>query len=302
MLHFRGMNMIRRLVPLALTVTVVLVMGCRQSVETTTAPDPGATYAIKIREEQQGDKFEVSVSETMNDELVMPMKTNKTKAERRFEYTEHIIEMPTGAKQPTKLTRNYKTAKRTNLKSRELKSLSYEGKTVTIEKKNDTYVFTADGKSLPSGEVDELKDEFSRSDKGKIEAMLPKQPVKVGEAWSADPETIRTLFGSVGPAINLEKTKCTCTLTRVYTEEGKQRGVIAFNFDIVFEPKIPGKSMNSPSGSVNANGNFDVVIDGSSREGTLRGTTKASSSFTDGGIELKRTFDAVNEKTVKSVK
>src|SRR6478735_8160581 len=100
--------MFRRMIPLA--VAIVLVVGCKKKTPSTDndGGDPNATYTIKLREAQQGDKSTNTSHETAALDFGKGQKLN---TETKLEYTEHIIEMPAGAAVPTKLTRTYTVAK-----------------------------------------------------------------------------------------------------------------------------------------------------------------------------------------------
>ena len=99
--------MFRKMIPLAVAIT--LALGCSKKKD---EGDPNATYTLKFRDPQQGEKYEVTVAETS--EMDMGGKGDKMTTQKKYEYTEHILEMPAGEKQPTKLTRAYKVAQRTD--------------------------------------------------------------------------------------------------------------------------------------------------------------------------------------------
>jgi hypothetical protein len=308
----RRTNMIRRMIPLV--VAIVLVVGCKKS-GTTTAPtgeegggDPNATYTIKIREEQKGDKTEVSETQTGTAEINFGGKGEKEKQDKKYTYTQEILEMPAGEK-PTKLVRKYTVAQKFDKATNALKVTPLEGKTVNIEmkvnaKKEKYYDFTAaDGKWLEF-EINDLRKDFSNADKKSkkgIEELLPKNPVKIGEPWNIDPAALESLGGGDSFPIDAAKSKMTGKLTKVYTKDGKQWGVIAFDLDVVLDPNAK-KGKGSASGTFKVNGTFDAVIDGSSQDGTLKLNMKMDVTGKEDDFELKMSGDVVEEKTVKSLK
>src|SRR5581483_10131980 len=155
--------MSRRVVPLA--VLVAAVLGCEGKKPAAGGgggepPAPGggdaaATYAVKLREKQAGEKYEVTESGSTTTTTTADLPAGKqTKADTRTyraEYTEAVLEQPAGAAQPTKLTRQYRVAERTGDKGKPV-AASFVGKTVTVEKKGEAYTFKADGKDLPPAE------------------------------------------------------------------------------------------------------------------------------------------------------
>ena len=131
--------MFRKLIPLA--VLVVLILGCKKETADTeggagdgsTDSDPSATFTLKFRDEQAGDKTEHTTTETSTTEIGTDGKSEKQKQDKKLEYTEHIIDMPAGAAKPTKLTRAYKVAQGFDKKAGAMKTFPYEGKAVSIE-------------------------------------------------------------------------------------------------------------------------------------------------------------------------
>ncbi len=223
--------MFRRYVPLIAAIGILV--GCKKPPEGA-APgdgDPNATYTIKIRSEQAGDRTDEIESESGTSETTVRDKKEKAKQDKKIEYREEIIEMPTGAVKPTKLTRTYKVAQQSDAKTGTMKPLPYEGKTVAIEKKGANYTFTADGKKMSALDAGDLTREFSKANAGKIDDFLPKSAVKVGESWTIDPTEVKAL-GAMPLPIDLARSKITGKLTRVYTKDGKPWGAVSLDCDL----------------------------------------------------------------------
>jgi hypothetical protein len=308
--------MFRKLIPLA--VAIVLVLGCGKKPKDggdgggdKTDSDPNASYTMKLRAAQQGDKVDVTESESMTNEVTKDGKSETSTRKKRAEYTEHILEMPAGADHPTKLTRAYKVAERTDYKTKDVKALSYQGKTVTIEKDAKKgsgpgfgrYKIAVDGKQLDFAEAFEIENEFRDDRKGnELEGLLPKQAVKVGESWTVEPEALKGLTGGMGPGLDKSKSKFTCKLTRAYTTDGKQWGTLSFDFDMVVDVTAASKGKETGSGTAKISGTLDSVIDGSARDMTIKGTMKASFTATDKGGPAKGSVDGTFEHSVKTVK
>ena len=183
--------MVRRL--LTLVLILAIGFGCSKKKDEAGGGDgdPNATYTIKIRKAQKGDKAMVVKTRSGSRTVTVGGKTLTQKEQEHFAYTESVLEMPADAQKPTKATRAYTTAEKTDLKG-ELKPLSYANKTVTIEKKGAAYSYTVEGKSLPLAELIEFRNEFEKVGKSKMEDLLPKHAVKVGESWSIDLANIST--------------------------------------------------------------------------------------------------------------
>jgi hypothetical protein len=254
--------------------------------------DPDATYTLKIRPVAKGDRYAVTSAESSSTTIEHGGKSRKVDAEKQFEYTEEVLELADGSAAPARLTRAYKVARRTSVQSKPVEPLSYQGKTVLIERVGKNYRYTVDGKHLPPAETLEFDAEFRDIEHEPTAALLPKRPVKVGESWPVDPAEIRFL-GTL-PGANLSKSSLSCTLKRAYTLDGKQWGVIAVEFTIALDPARSGGE-----GTLRYTGTLDAVVDGSSREGTIKGTQNLTHTALNGA---KTTADGSTEKTVKSVK
>jgi hypothetical protein len=307
--------MSRRLVPLA--VLVAAVVGCAQQATQsgggeTPAPaaDPTATYTIKIRDKQAGDKYEVTESRSSSSNTAATLPTGKQtrseNAEARTEYTETVLEVAAESPQPTKLTRVYKVAEWTPPPAKgkapaapgKMVSASFVGKTVTIEKKGDAYTFKADGNDLSAVEAKHLAEEFGKTRKVRVQDMFPKAPVKLNEAWSPEPAVLKELAASLPFPVNPDKSKVTGKLTRVYTKDGRQFGVI----EVRTEVSVEGKGSAGPTGTFTVETTLDVTIDGSAIAGTMKDNTTGTLNGRDKGVEFQVVIDAKQERSVKPVK
>ncbi len=297
--------MFRKLIPLA--VAVVVVIGCKKkAVETAddgkVDSDPNATYTIKIRDEQAGDKVDVVEVQTGSGERTFGGKTDQQKEDRKYEFTEHIVDHPAGSPKPTKITRAYKTAQRYDKATNGLKAAKFEGKTVLIEKKGVGYDFTVDGKRVDFLDAIDLSKEFRKTDKQNINEVLPKSAVKVGESWPIELAALKALMGALPYPVDVSRSKLSGKLTRAYTKDGKQWGVVALEFDLVIDSAVAPVGKGVATGTMKIDGTFDAVIDGSSREGTHKLTVKLNVTGKEGPVEVKVVADMTNEKTVRPVK
>jgi hypothetical protein len=288
---------------IVLAVALVIAVGCSKKNEPgggggasgdgRVEGDPNATYTLKIRPVQEGDQTNVIRSDSSTTETKRGAKTERSKFEKRFEYLERIVEMPAGAALPTKLTRTYHVARRTDLKSGELQPLPFNGKTVDIEKKGSSYQLTIDGKRMPREDAVELESEFRSADKLKIDALLPDHPVRVGESWTLASAILKAFGEDMSAGMDLTKSRLTAQLARAYTQDGHQWGTIAFDFELV--PK-------AVTGTMKVAGTFDTVIDGTAPDGIMKGTVKGDITGKDRRGEFKTIIDGAVEKTVRTAK
>jgi hypothetical protein len=290
----------RKLLPLvpALVLACVFRADARGGRDDKPANDPDAKFTLKLRDEKAGDKTEHTETEKGTADITLGGKSEKEQQNKKLEYTETISEMPANGGKPTKLTRTYKTAQKYDKKAGELKPLPYEGKTVTIEKKTKGYQFSLAESQFTDAEVPDLVREFSKPSKTKSADFLPKKAVKVGESWTLDEATLKAFGAEVPFALDLSKSKMTGKLTRVYTKDDKQWGVIALDFDLVLDPNAGPKYV----GAIKLSGTLDAVVDGSARDGTVTMHIKITVTGGGAGQELKVVADAVSTKTVKTLK
>jgi hypothetical protein len=298
--------MYRNLIPLA--VALVFAVGCGKKLKESDTGggggegggDTSATYTIKIREVQKGDKVRVVSSTKQTNTVTLGAQSNTTTSEESYEYVQTVLEMPAGAREPTKATREYKVAKATDPTGK-MRDLSYAGKTVSIELKNGKYAFTAGGKPLTDLEAGRLALTFrkaEKSNKALLPQFLPKGPVKLNEPWTVDAAAVKELAGGDGAVFDPSST-ITGKLTKAYTKNGKQWGTIEFTMNLV----VTGLGPNKPplSGTTTGSMVLDCAIDGSSFEGTettktsgdLKGNVPMGALTIKGGEESTNALSAV---------
>ena len=235
-------------------------------------------YEIKLKKDAKGDKGKVTKAEdgttTATIELGGQKKVTKQKTGVKLAYTEEILERPAGAKRSTKLKRVYETAQK--VKEGKKETLPYQGKTVVIEKKGDTYVFTADGEKLSEEDAEDLDKEFNKkddADRVENEDFLPKKPVKLNEAWAIDAAKLAKSFGSEAPfELDPAQSKATGKLIKAYKKDGRQFGVIQVTIDFTpTEFKAGGDTIPLKKGSkLGLVVTIDACIDGTSHDGDAK--------------------------------
>jgi hypothetical protein len=290
--------MFRRMIPLA--VAVVLVLGCKKKDEGgsggggggSESGDPSATYTLKVREEQKGDKAQITRTESGTTTFTGQGKDGKETMSSKFEYTQEILDMPAGAAKPTKLTRAYKVAE----KGSPPKALSFAGKTVFIENKGGVYTATVGGKELAGEEADEVLGSFNKPDGPTPAEMLPKKPVKLNESWTVEEAALKKLATSSQLPIDPSKSSITGKLTKAYTKDGKQWGVIEFRMQMT--GSVEGKGPKSDL-ALTGDMTIETPIDASAHAGTK--TTKGKVTITQGkGLSI--VIDATEAETVTPIK
>jgi hypothetical protein len=246
-------------------------------------------YQIKIKRLAKGESELVDKSEKAtqnikiednNGNLVKEQKENKGDVNV---YLQTVLERK-GNKRPTKMTRKYEKA--TVTKDGTTTKLSYEGKTVLIEKKGDRYVFRVEGGEELTGEdAKELNKEFNK--KGEIdekaleELLLPGKAVKVGEEWKLDVSKVSKAFEEDGALeIVPEKTKGTGKLLRAYKKDGRQFGVIQLRLDMALKSVSEEGNkvvLQADKSKMQLEFTIDTCIDGTSA--TADGTWRVSANI-----------------------
>jgi hypothetical protein len=294
-----------RLIPLGLLVAILF--GCSSKNpppaeggnDPTEKADPNATYTIKFREAKQGDKIEVAKGRTATATVAIANSTRTQKEEFRYEYTESILEMKPDEPRPTKVTRVYKIAKRT-APNGEMKSGSYIGKTIRIEKYLRSYKYVMEGRSLPPIEQAQIHEDFTRR-QWKLQQILPKTPVKIGEEWAIDFAAITALGGKPQTNYDKEKSKFGGKLVKVYQKDGHQWGVIELRSKLVIDTVATN---GSPiKGEVNSKITYDLVIDGSLRTGNMKLVLNSTFDGRDmiTGRMVKTTVEGTEDQSLKQV-
>ncbi|MBN9121023.1 MAG: hypothetical protein J0I06_18040 [Planctomycetes bacterium] len=192
------------------------------------------TYALKTYKSKKGDKVErVGGMETKGTIAIegggATSQTEITTGKKEA-YTEEILEQD-GNKSATKLKRTYTVAEKTA--KGETTKTAYAGKTVLIEKKEDGYEFSIDGKALTEDEAPELFKSYNggTEDKPGTGDLLPEAPVRVGERWTVPAGASERMFKSIGEEsfrLDLKKSTIEGALLKVYKKDGAQFGVLEF--------------------------------------------------------------------------
>jgi hypothetical protein len=215
-----------------------------------------------------------------------------------YRYTEQLLEMKDGT-QPTKWSRHYKIAKGMDPNLFQNADRSYQGKTVHIALGDADLKATVDGKALQDFELQEVGESLrDMSHPAIIGSFLPTQPVAVGETWKIQPTTVLELMRVNPQTLDESKSKYTCKLVRVSTQDGRQRGVIEFDIRVEVKPTIVGAVKKDSGALMEQIGTVDLVIDGSIHDFKMKSTFKMkantpSKELTGGERVLEKTVTPV---------
>lgn len=258
-----------------LTVAALILVGCSKKTESTSGPGakPGVTtqaqgeanqtYTIVIKfRPEVGKAVAVRQTEKMGGSMKM-VDGGKTLVDKKGDdfhetaYVETLMEA--GDKLPKKFKRKYEKAVKTEMSKTTKKS--YEGKTIVFESMGDQYKASVEGGGAVSDA--ELQKLAGGVDENVMmeEILVPTKPVKVGETWTIDPKKLEMAFGKKD-SLDLSKSRGEAKLAKVYPKDGKQFGVIEFNFTVAMTEM--SKAKVDPPITVTTTGNMDAPIDGSS--------------------------------------
>jgi hypothetical protein len=228
------------------------------------------THEIKFKQAAKGQVTKVDEQESTESNVVVVDPDDKKIADQKqttskvFVYQETTLEKPDGAKRAANLKRSYEKA-RTKTGDKE-ETLSFEGKTVLIEKKGDKYCFSIEGgKELDAKEAVVLDAEFNKAADVDMRRLQPDKPVKINESWKLDTDPIikDLMRGDESITFDAANSEATAKLLEVYEKDGRKYG------KIVFHIRLPIKEFNAkekvkvqPGAKMIMTINLDGCIDG----------------------------------------
>jgi hypothetical protein len=259
---------------------------------------------LKLKQGGPGDTIKETKTEQANNKIVISVngsdQTREESVKSKFVYTDHILERPAGAKQPTKLKRTYETAELTDGTPGDL---DLSGKTVLIEKADSGYKFTIDGK--PVGEKAEkvLAKEFGKDKALSDEDLLPKDPVKVGATWKVD---VAKLAKDAAGELDVDVAKSTATgkLLKLYDKGGHKFGQIEVEMELALNKIGPASQqiVLKPGAKIIITATLDLCVDGSHASMSGKMTTKGKFEGSAMGVDLKFDLSSVREGDGEEVK
>jgi hypothetical protein len=208
------------------------------------------------------------------------LKEDHSKGSATFVYTQTILEKPDKDKPPTRLRRQYERAKKKD--GDKTTRMGFHGKTVLIEMKDGKWQFRFEGgPELALEDAMIVYSDFHDhktvgEEEDALKMLLPKKPVKVGETWTLDAETIakrreKALLFKLDSAKAVGKGK----LQRVYLQDGCQFGVLEFTID------TPIRTMGTDKADEGSRFSQKITLDGciDGTSGTLSTTLEENSTL-----------------------
>lgn len=281
--------------------TTLLLSGCGKATPTSSGgegagSDPNATYTLKIREKQAGEKYQVA-QEAAEDRLngegkgsdkEMAWSVNRVKT--KLAYTEEVLEMADGSGGPARARRTYTTAEVTE--ADKTHPLSFAGKTVLIERQPDKhYTVKIDGAGDLGADAEMLQREFAEGPRPSLQSLLPTKAVKANETWEVPADKVEAfLRGNGGDPKGAAK--ASGKLTRAEMKDGKPYGELTVRIEMP-----PG---NGPSGSLELT--YEGFLDGSATDSkrALAMTIKFPSPTGKGNQDISMNNSV--STTIKTVK
>jgi hypothetical protein len=237
-------------------------------------------YTIKINEYGPvGKNVTVTFAGTTRSSFSIARGDMVLKEEKKVEvedkqYTEKVLE--TGAGKPNKFQKTYTRAAKG--KEGDLAPLSYAGKTIVFERKGDKYVVTAEEGGVLAKDLDD----FARSaNRPKMtDAIVPKNAVKVGDAWPIGKEAAEVFGAQADDGVDVANFKGQGKLVKAYPKGTQQWGTIEISLSVPVK-KLGPLPLEMPI-ALQVTASLDTAIDGSTNAGVMNGkmTMKGRSEFT----------------------
>jgi hypothetical protein len=259
------------------------------------------THEIKFKQAAKGQVTKVDEQESTESTVVVvdpdgkKIADQKQKTGKVFVYQETTLERPEGAKQAASLKREYEKA-RTKTGDKE-ETLSYEGKTILIEKKGDKYRFSIEGgKELAAEEAVDLDAEFNKAADVDMRRLQPDKAVEINESWKLDANPIikDLMRGDESITFDAAKSEATGKLLEVYEKDGRKYGKIVFHLSFpIKELNAKEKMKVQPDAKMTMTINLDGCIDGSEDSGHMKMEMKMNGEATipsPDGKEFKMTM------------
>jgi hypothetical protein len=273
-------------------------------------------YTIKLKHSGAGDVSLHAREQTKAETVVVTGPDGNVLQEKKQttvevnKYQEEIIEATAG-KRPTKAKRIYSEATKKTDDATEKRS--YHGQTVAIEKKDDGYHFSIDGKELTGEEAGDLPQAFDPKKPGDQELeqlLVPGKPVAVGESWNIDSKNLTKLLGEdekAAKSLDLAKTKGTGKLVKAYKKDGRQFGILQYRIEVPVKA-LEGEHPCRDGAKLVLSIDVDSCIDGSvdADSGTFKmdisGTADHVQDGKKSGITIKFDVHSVEKGSTEPAK
>ena len=244
------------------------------------------TYTIKLKDsadvgksmvvKDTDTKTELTKVRDADGNLVKDVKHTETTNE---EYTETVLAKE--GRLPTRYKRTYDKATRT-LEGKTT-PLSYEGRTILFEKKDDKFLVRPEGdKPVDRKDLEQLTRKANQREDHLVDVLLPRKPVAVEDTWKIDGKDFAT-----GPGLDPATSGGEAKLVKVYKKGDSLYGQIVITLKVGFKPAKDAKFEKAPV--LETKLTLDTAIDGSSTAGTLKSSGGVGYVLIDerGGKKMK---------------
>jgi hypothetical protein len=256
-------------------------------------------YTIKLKESATGDRIRVEKQATektkmkLEDAQGTSVRDNEEMKSERYTYEDSILKKKPGERRPTRLRRHYDLAETKT--GADTQTLPYQGKSVLIEKRGDTYHFQIEGGAeLQGKDAEALNKEFNKP-KGELDfnkILVPNKPVHVNESWNLDADAlVKDLQKDMPVEIDTSKTKATAKLLKAYKQDGRQFGAIELHLEFPLTALVMGDTRIgfAEGAKFTADATMTGCIDGSLNSGStkFRGQIDGRADLAQGGMNFK---------------
>jgi hypothetical protein len=276
-------------------------------------------FTIKLKTGAKGDVIQSTENDTETGKIkltIMGMAQPKDEDKSvSSTFKEEIIEKEPG-KKATKLKQTYQKAEMT-IKGKKINP-SFIGKEVLIERSGAKYTFTLNGAEMTGDDLafmkDHFKDESPREDDDSriLEAILPKNPVAVGDTWKPDvTAVIKSLSGGETEKMKFDAAKSMAAgkLLKAYKKDGRQFGIFDVEIKVALTKIAAGPTeMDLDAASaMKMTLHCDVCIDGTVDAGSMEMKMEmkmAGALKAPNGVEVKLDADSkkVSTRTAEDLK
>src|SRR5262249_33006015 len=196
-------------------------------------------YPVKVKEAGPGDVRQCDVRHSTQTSTKLVGTTGTVLDEQSTSnalhavYRETVLARDAGDRLPARLRREYQKA--VAWAGGKPEELPYQGKAVLVEKGAGGYRFRVEGgAALAGAAARELEREFNRGDRLDLQRLLlPAAPVRVGEEWKIDMAPVaRDWQGKTSLEVDVVRSSGSGRLTRVYRQDGRLFGVMAFRLEM----------------------------------------------------------------------
>lgn len=225
-------------------------------------------YTVKLKKPSAADRLKVTKDDTQT--VVVALTVNGTNRDsgqtnvRKYTYTDEVLARASDG-QPTRVRRVYEAAEfSTNGRKNEA---AEPDRPILATKAGEKFAFAfeKDGGAVPKAVAADLDRDFNRNtDEASREVLTPTKPVKVNDTWQVDAAKVAKGIGSDEMALDPAKSSATGKLTKVYTKDGKQWGVLEYKIELAVT-KIksgPNELPLKPGSKMTMALTVDTCIDG----------------------------------------